>query len=360
MFFPYLRRQVFSHVWLARSLLLLAILTTGVVFWLFLRRPVSVVGGWLWSFSHTSLPQHSGRTNFLILGVAGGDHEGPDLTDTMIFFSVDESKKDALALSLPRDLWVPSLRAKLNTAYHYGSEKAATQGGLLLAKSAISEVIGQPVDFAFIFDFSLFGRVIDTLGGVNVNVERSFDDYFYPVDGKGNDTCGLSPAASATAAASITDDASAAAAFPCRYEHISFATGLQHMDGTMALKYVRSRHAVGEEGTDFDRSRRQENIIAAIKNRLLSREVASHPRILLNLYNLVSSSLVTDFPADKYPAALRMALSVKNGTQRSFSLKEPDQLENPPISARYDYQWVLIPKQNKQQLLNDYVSSLLQ
>ena len=113
MFFPYLRRQVFSHVWLARSLLLLAILTTGVVFWLFLRRPVSVVGGWLWSFSHTSLPQHSGRTNFLILGVAGGDHEGPDLTDTMIFFSVDESKKDALVLSLPRDLWSHLLEPNL-------------------------------------------------------------------------------------------------------------------------------------------------------------------------------------------------------------------------------------------------------
>jgi anionic cell wall polymer biosynthesis LytR-Cps2A-Psr (LCP) family protein len=245
-------------------------------------------------------------------------------------------------------------------AYYYGMEKSATPGGLLLAKSAVSEVIGQQVDYVFVFDFSLFGRIIDTLEGVDVNVERSFDDYLYPVEGKEDDTCGLSSAAATAAASSIIDEAGAAAAFPCRYEHISFTAGLQRMDGATALKYVRSRHAVGEEGTDFDRSRRQENIILAIKNKLLSKEVMRHPRTLLNLYNLVFSSMVTDFPADKHPALFRLALSIKDGTQRTFSLKEPDQLENPPISAKYDFQWVLIPKENNPQLLHQSVSSLLE
>lgn len=359
MLFPRLRRQVFSHVWLARSLLLLAILTTGLIFWLFLRRPISVVGGWLWSFSHISLPQHAGRTNFLILGIAGGDHEGPDLTDTMIFFSVDESKKDALFLALPRDLWVPSLQDRLNSAYHYGLEKADTPGGLLLAKSAVSEIIGQQVDYAFVFDFSLFGKIIDTLGGIDVNVERPFDDYLYPVSGKEADTCGLSVSEAAAKAAVLSNDADAAKAFPCRYEHLRFVAGVQRMNAETALKFIRSRHAIGDEGTDFARSRRQELVISAIKNRLLSEEIIRHPKTYLYLFNLVSSSTITDFPPEKYPALFRLGLALRNSTPRTFSLNEPDQLENPPISSKYKYHWVLIPKQNNKQLLYDYVSSLL-
>src|SRR5690242_8677058 len=60
------------------------------------------------------------RINLLILGVGGGTHEGPDLTDTIIFTSLDPKTKHITLVSLPRDLWIPDLSAKVNSAYTYG------------------------------------------------------------------------------------------------------------------------------------------------------------------------------------------------------------------------------------------------
>src|SRR3989344_7059426 len=88
------------------------------------------------------LKKNNGRTNIVILGISGSDHEGGDLTDTIIFMSVDFADKDVLMVSVPRDLWLPTLKTKVNAAYHYGQQKRQG-GGLILAKSSISEVIGK-------------------------------------------------------------------------------------------------------------------------------------------------------------------------------------------------------------------------
>ena len=58
-------------------------------------------------------------------------------------------------------------------------------------------------------------------------------------------------------------------AFPCRYEHLHFNTGVQHMDGKTALKYVRSRHAL-QDGGDFGRASRQQRFLSAVKDKVLS------------------------------------------------------------------------------------------
>src|SRR4030043_1575904 len=74
-----------------------------------------------------------GRTDIALLGISGGSHEGSDLTDSIIYISIDYHKKDAVILSIPRDLWIPGLKAKINSAYHYGEEKKQG-GGLILVK----------------------------------------------------------------------------------------------------------------------------------------------------------------------------------------------------------------------------------
>jgi len=317
------KRQLLSHVWLTRVSIASLVLALAMAGFFFLRKPVT----------STSLPSHSGRTNFLILGIGGGSHESPNLTDTIIFASISPASSPVL-LSVPRDLWVPSLQAKINTAYHYGVEKAGPSGGLTLAKSAVSEIIDQPVDFVVVFDFATFSRVIDEIGGVDVQVERSFTDTQYPIAGKENDPC---------------DE--------CRYETISFSQGLQHMDGATALKFVRSRHSESlDEGTDFARSRRQTLVIGAIKTKLLSR---LDLKLYRRLIALISQNTQTDITPDHYFSLVKLALSARKYQLTASALSEPDQLYNPPLLLKYGRQWILLPKSDDPAVIYSFVSDLL-
>ena len=270
-----------------------------------------------------SVASTAGRTNFLLLGVPGEAYSGQDLTDTLIFFSLDQSSGESWLLSLPRDIWIAAMRAKLNTVYHY-AEKNQPGSGLAESKKVVGEILGQPIHYAVLLDFGGFRQVIDTLGGVPVDVERAFDDYRYPITGKENDEC------------------SGDSNYQCRYEHLHFEKGLQLMDGERALKYVRSRFAEGEEGTDFARSRRQQQIITAIRKKLLSWETLRDGKRLRLLYEVFNQSIKTDVPPSAYFGLAQLALQFKTANIKTAGLE--DLLVNPPASTQYDFQWVLMPR----------------
>jgi LCP family protein required for cell wall assembly len=336
------RRQILSHVVLARIISIFLIVSVIFLGGLLFRRPIQRLMSGLGVVAGKPLPQTDGRTNLVLLGAGGEGHQGPDLTDTIIFVSIKDETGEATLISIPRDLWIPSLRAKINAAYFYGFEKQATSGGLLLAKSAVSEVLNQPVHFAVKIDFSTFAQAIDLLGGIDITVDRSFDDNQYPIAGKEDDPCDGDPE------------------YKCRYEHLHFDAGPQHMNGATALKFVRSRHSTDpQEGTDFARNQRQEKVIAAIKSKLISTANLKNSKIYKQLYELAAGSIVTDITPDYYSGFFRLGLKMRQVSFKSFSLQEPDQLENPPLSPKYDNQWVLIPKGNDPQALFSYVSSLL-
>ena len=111
----------------------------------------------------------TGNINVLILGKGGGKHEGPDLTDTIIVATVSPDKNIISLISIPRDLWIPDLQAKVNTAYSYGQERNGQ--GKLLAKTAVSQVTGKQIDYILVIDFSAFVNLVDHLGGIDVNVK---------------------------------------------------------------------------------------------------------------------------------------------------------------------------------------------
>jgi LCP family protein required for cell wall assembly len=198
-----------------------------------------------------ALASSEGRTNILLLGIGGGSHQGADLTDTMIVLSLDNASKSAALISIPRDIWSDTLKDKVNTAYHYGEEKQQG-GGMLLAKVIAEDVIGIPIHYCLVIDFSGFKDIVDLLGGIDVNVSRAFTDNDYPILGKEHDTCPGDPTNR------------------CVYETVHFDSGVQHMNGERALVYVRSRHAEGEEGGDFARNRRQQEILIAIKDKTVN------------------------------------------------------------------------------------------
>lgn len=298
-----------------------------------------------------TLKNDNGRTNILILGTGGQGHEGPNLTDTIIVASATGSGQVTM-ISIPRDIYLDSLQGKINSAYEIGLNSGAD---LEVAKESVSQVTGLPIHYAVVIDFSVFERVIDILGGIDVNVPVVLDDYTYPIDGKETDSCGLTTADIATISATIFDENSAAQYFPCRYEHLHFDTGLQHMDGKTALAYVRSRHAVGDEGTDFARSRRQQLVIKAVKEKVLSANNFLNPLKLQAIYSELKSHIDTDMDFSRPDQLLALGLNYRNSTIKNVYL-DLTLLENPPVDQRG---WILLPISGNWDEVHKYIKSQL-
>lgn len=284
--------------------------------------------------------------NVLLLGIGGGKHEGPNLSDTIIFASLNIKDSKVALISLPRDVWSFDIDSKINTAYAKGEAKKKG-GGVLLAKSVVGKITGQNIDYAVVIDFSGFVKAVDLMGGLDINVERSFDDFEYPIAGKEDDPCeNESEDLEKLATASSQLDA-----FPCRYQHLHFDKGRGHMSGETALKFVRSRHAKGKEGTDFARSQRQEKIIKAFMDKAFSLQIIVNPTKIIGLYNAVEQSIDTDIQENEFDDFIKLAQRLQKARIQSVIIDYGDQendrgglLTHPPIDDKYNFEWVLIPR----------------
>lgn len=267
---------------------------------------VVIAGGYTWFRSITNkifIPQSSTASaavdsiqqnfnnktafNIVLLGYGGGTHDGAYLTDSIMVVRVDPKNQKIFLISIPRDIWIKiptdgndGSYWKVNAAYELGLDDTNypnkqpqfknPDGGGHLAEYIISHITGLPVSYFVGMDFSGFKHTIDTLGGVDINVNPAFTDYSYPIDGKEDDSCGLTSTQIASFSAQIASgSATESQAFPCRFEVLHFDAGLQHMDGERALSYVRSRHSA-TDGTDFGRAGRQRNLLVAVKKKVFS------------------------------------------------------------------------------------------
>jgi len=280
----------------------------------------------------TNLANTNGRTNMVVLGLGGEGNQVKDLTDTIIFVSLSHTGGETLMLSLPRDLWLESMKAKINTAYHYG--------GIEMVKSSLQEVLGQEIHDVFLVDFDGFQEVIDLLGGLEINIENSFEDDWFPIPGKENDPCGGDPE------------------YKCRYEQVHFEAGWQTLNGERALKYVRSRNAEGDEGTDFARAKRQQNLILAFKNNLLTTEALFDMKKLQSLWRIVQKSFTTDIQLEEYPLWAKLMLQFEKEKINNQVLNgEQGLLYHPQI--HYSGQWVILPKDSSWEAAHEFVEGLI-
>lgn len=302
------------------------------------------------TISTTPTPEKN-AFNVLILGYGGGKHDGAYLTDTMILVHVDTKKKKATLVSLPRDMWVKlpaksgdDIHMKINTVYeielfpndfpdvspdHFGTKDDAN-----FAKYIISQVTGLTIDGYVGIDFQAFQKAIDVIGGVDVDVEKSFTDEEYPIDGHEADLCGKTEKDLPDLLKIATD--SPTLAFPCRYEKITFQRGLNHMNGEMALKYVRSRHSL-QDGGDFGRAARQQRLIEAVRNKVLSVDFITK---VPSLIDEMQKYIKTDIAGDLFKKFLGEITSAKDYTITRFVLSDANYLKN-AFSA--GGQFILIP-----------------
>lgn len=299
---------------------------------------IGVLVFWRSILSDNPLKQTNGATDILLLGVTGGQHDGADLTDTMILAAFDQKAGKTNLLSLPRDLWSETLRAKINTAYHYGEERKPGDG-FILSKEVVEEVTDLPVHYVAKIDLQGLEKIIDFLGGVEINIKTAFDDDQYPISGKENDPCGGDPE------------------YKCRYQHLHFSKGLQTLNGEQAIEYIRSRHAEGDEGTDFARNQRQQVLIMALKKKVISVSFLFHPERVYSFIQLVDKAVDTDFSKEELPYALKTLALAGFGKIKTVLIEQF--LVNPPLSPSYQGQWVLLPKTGDFSQIHQYLKEQL-
>ena len=213
------------------------------------------------------------RINFLVAGIGGGNHDGANLADTIILGSYKPSLKQAAMLSIPRDLYVKDDGRgwmKINAVSAYAEKNKAGSGGEAL-KNFLSQTLDAPIQYYAVIDFDGFEKLIDEFGGVDVVVDNDLIDYEYPIRGRED----VYPISS-------------------RYEKLIIKKGLHHFDGATALKYARSRHALGSEGSDFARSKRQQKIIVALKDKIFKMSTLLNPGKINSLMKAYNENVKTN------------------------------------------------------------------
>lgn len=219
------------------------------------------------------------RVNILILGKGGAEHAGGNLTDTIQVLSLDIFNNQAGMMSIPRDLQVKSggSSGKINAVYSQAEAEKKDSGGNTM-KLLVSDITDLTIHYFVVLDFDGFSQLIEVLGGVTVNVENPINDQQYPKEDGSNET-----------------------------EVFKLAAGQQYLDGETALKFVRSRHSTGAEGSDFARSARQQQIVAAVKEKALSAGVLTNPVKLVRIFETLGKHIKTDLsPNDLKILAGRM------------------------------------------------------
>jgi LCP family protein required for cell wall assembly len=237
-----------------------------------------------------------GRINILVLGIGGQGHEAPNLSDTILVMSVDPKTKDAAMLSIPRDLYVkiPAVPGKYQTQYSK-INAANAYGGPELAEKVVSNVIGVPIHYYVLVDFSGFKQAVDSVGGVDVNVPKAIYDPEYPCD---NEKGGYCP--------------------------FKIAAGMQHMNGTVALRYARSRHST----SDFDRAARQQIIITALRQKALQLSTLTNPAKLSGLLDALGGHVKTDMQLNEMQkmAGIVKDINPDKVTSKVLDTEGPDSL----------------------------------
>lgn len=209
-----------------------------------------------------------GRINILLIGVGDGGHQAADLADSIMLVSLDPTTKNVALLSIPRDLYVDIPQygsAKINAAHAYGEQYDHPGGGPALLKQTLSSTLDVPVHYFIRLDFDGFRRAIDTAGGVTVTLKEPLIDEAYPDEQLSG------------------------------YGSFSLNAGEHSLDGDTALKYARSRYST----SDFDRSRRQQELLLAFREKVLSAETAANPATIAGLLGDFAGNVKTDLRPDE-------------------------------------------------------------
>ncbi len=224
-------------------------------------------------------PKDENRMNFLLLGIRGEAETGVGgwLTDAIMIVSLEKDTGKVALISVPRDLYLQMpgevTYEKINTVYAIGNKKY--ENGLDYAKKTLAYVTGLYIDQAVEINFDAFKDIIEILGGVTITLEKPFtEDKQWGCDAMGKNCIPF-----------------------------TLSAGEQTLNGDAALLYVRSRFS----SSDFDRVRRQQQVLVAVKDKVLSLGILTDPLKVSGIIDILSKNIKTDVSPWQIPDLLKLA-----------------------------------------------------
>lgn len=254
------------------------------------------------------------KINILVLGKSGGNYIAPNLTDTILIAHIDGSSKKIKLISIPRDLAVKipgsSEITKINALYQIGLRESETKG-LELVRKKVEEVTGLKIDSFVIFDLETVEKIIDEIGGVNVFVKDDINDTKFPTPSGG-------------------------------YEIFSIQKGTRYLDGKTALKFIRTRNT---PGGDFDRIARQQEVLKALKGKIISLNPIWDFGKIWTIFKTVQKNVRTDLGTYDLKNIWSLAKSIDLDKIETLSLNsESGLLTDQKIKIGGNIAYVLVAK----------------
>jgi LCP family protein required for cell wall assembly len=246
------------------------------------------------------------RLTMLLLGVDRRTVE-PSRSDTMILVNIDPVAKTASMIAIPRDLRViiPGYGVhKINAAYAFGEANGVKGGGPALAIQTIETNFGVHIDYFAEVDFAGFVKIVDTLGGVTIDVPYPIKDDAYPAAGN-------------------------------NYMRVYFSAGWQHMDGERALQYARTRHDDG----DGMRSVRQQQVLLALRQQAISLNLLTKAGELLGE---LGDAVRTDLSPTQALQLARLATELSPDGIATMSLDPALTEDDSPDGYYIDADWDIV------------------
>jgi LCP family protein required for cell wall assembly len=248
------------------------------------------------------------RLTMLLLGVDRRTTE-PSRSDTMILVNIDPVAKTANMIAIPRDLRViiPGYGIhKVNAAYAFAEADGLKGGGPALVIQTIETNFGVHIDYFAEVDFAGFVKIVDTLGGVTIDVPYPIKDDAYPADGN-------------------------------NYMRVYFSAGWQHMNGQRALEYARTRHDDG----DGMRSVRQQQLLRALRQQAVNFNLLAKAGELLGE---LGDAVRTDLSPTQALQLARLATEISPDRITSLSLDPAMTVDDSPAGYYLDADWEIVGK----------------
>jgi len=279
------------------------------------------------------LVSYPDRVTFLLLGIRGEDDPwGGLLTDVVMLASLDKKSGEVVLISIPRDLFltIPDarVRSKINAAYAFGVKKGGSKVGLQYAKNTVEWVTGASIDHTVLIDFTAFDELLKIVGGVDIYLDKPFVEALqWHCDEKGANCVSFEVPA-----------------------------GHNHLSSEDALYYIRSRYS----SSDFDRARREQQVLIALAERATSLGVLLNPVKVFNMLDVFGSHVKTDMNLNQ----MRDLLTLANQYSLDQNTITQIHLDNSPdgylVSSIIQKQYVLLPKGGDFNAVRNYVKSHLE
>ncbi len=252
--------------------------------------------------------EENNLVNILLLGSGGEGHSGGGLTDTIMVMSVKPNSGEMALISIPRDFHIKipdsEQHLKINAVKEFGdSSRNLTKykTGAELIKKTVGEITDLNIHYCVQLDFQGFIKMVDRLGGIDINLEEEIRDPKYPDFNHG-------------------------------YDPFYISAGRHHLDGATALKVARSRYS---RRGDFDRVKRQQIIIRAAKQKFFEKYSSFDLLAFNGIFNLLGDHLKTDIQLKELKGFYRLAKKIDTHKITSQTIDTSNYLKSGHIGGAY-------------------------